>query len=144
MPYFVAPETDQLTLPSNSEYWVKIKRKAEYLDGEMATSSMIKFSQANVPSNGHKPTAEEVANSVLSEAEISGYNCTLIARMVVEWNLTDEKGAVVPINPISVGHMAPEDGEFLAEEASKRRGGRTEQEQRNFQKQSGRRSTATK
>lgn len=138
MGYFKPPETDQLVLPSNSEFWVRMKRRAEFSDGEAAKGSMIKFSTPEP--NGHTPTA----NDVLTQTEITAYNTVLISRMVTEWNLTDDKEQVQPITLATIGRLDPDDGDFLAEEAMKRRGGRTEKDQANFPKPSGRRSTGTR
>lgn len=138
MGYLSSPETDRLPLPSNNEYFVLMKRKATFGDGEAAKGSMIKISQA--APNGHTPTAADM----VTEAEISAYNTVLISRLVVEWNITDQAERVVPITPAMVELLEPEDGDFLAAEAMKRLGRRPESEQAPFGKRSGRRSTGTK
>lgn len=135
MGYLTAPETDHLALPSNGEYWVKMKRKATFGDGEAAKGAMIKISQAQP--NGH-------AGDVVTEAEVSAYNTVLISRLVVEWNLTDQFEKVIPITPAMVELLDSEDGDFLAAEATKRLGRRPEAEQAPFGKRSGRSSTGTK
>src|SRR5207249_1926081 len=112
--------------------------KATFGDGEAAKSSMIKISR--VAPNGHAPKATDV----VTEAEISAYNTVLISRLVVEWNITDQAEKVIPITPAMVELLEPEDGDFLAAEATKRLGRRPEEEEVPFGKRSGRRSTGTK
>ncbi len=138
MPYLSAPETDQLHLPSNGEYWVKMKRKATFGDEEAAKGSMIKISSTQ--SNGSAPTAKDV----ISQTEIAAYSVMLISRLVVEWNLTDQNEKVLAITPDNVGLLDSQDGTFLDEHAMKRIGRRPEEEQAPFVKRSGRRSTGTK
>lgn len=137
MSYQKDPETDQLHLPSDGQWWVKMKRKATFGDEEAAKGSMIKISAA-VP-NGHQPTKEDV----ISQTEVAAFSVMLISRLVVEWNLTDQKEAILPITPANVALLDAEDGNFLDDEAMKRIGRRPAAEQPPFKKPSGQRSTGT-
>src|SRR6266571_8968234 len=99
MPYLSAAETDQLSLPSNAEFWVKMKRRASYGDGEAAKGAIVKISRtAPVAKNGRQAQA----GAVVTEAEVSAYNTMLTSRVVVEWNLTDSTDHVMAITPENV------------------------------------------
>jgi hypothetical protein len=134
MPYIKQLELDQLPLPSDEAYWVKMKRKASYGDVLAAQSAMLQVTQGT---NGS-------AGQVLTEMEWGAYLSTLTIRLLTEWNLTDASEAVLPITEASLESLQPEDGEFLAAEAQKRLGRRPTTEQIPFGKRSGRRSTNTR
>jgi hypothetical protein len=141
MGYLKTPESDQLTLPSDPAYWVRMKRRASWGDSSAAQSAMVKVSPAALPANGNgaDPTAE-----ILNEVELAAYLHTLVARSLVEWNITDDQERPVPINVKTVALLDPQDGDFLALEAQKRLGGRSAAQQGPFKKPSGRQSTAIK
>jgi hypothetical protein len=149
MGYLKAVETDELRLPSDQAYWVRMKGRAAYGDSSAAQAAMIHTSLTGIAAansqNGNKQLDEaETSAQVLSESETDAYMQKLVARLVVEWNLTDAQDRPLPISAASVALLNPEDGEFLALEAEKRRGGRPAAQQGPFAKRSGRRSTATK
>jgi hypothetical protein len=140
MGYLKTPETDQLTLPSDSAYWVRIKKRASWGDSSAAQSAMVKLAPAPSPVNGNGSAAMEMLN----EVELSAYLHTLVARLVVDWNLTDEQERPLPITLQTVSQLAPEDGDFLALEAQKRLGGRPAAQQAPFGNISGPPSTASR
>src|SRR5437899_1577801 len=97
MGYLKIVESEQLSLPSNPDYWVKMKSKASYADTSAAQAAMLKIvpegrkvEVALKQGNGAIPPGV-TSESVLTEIEMDAYLHTLIARMVIEWNLTDEK-----------------------------------------------------
>lgn len=134
MPYIKAGtgETDRLTLPSDGEFWVAMKRRATYGDQLAAQASVVKLE-----SNGNGTVATE------PNLDTSAYVRTLVSRLVVDWNLDDEQGQKLPISPETVEMLDPRDGDFLASEANKRVGERTDDKQGPFGNISGLPSTAT-
>ena len=135
MGYLKVAEADQLSLPSDPTYWVRMKRLASWGDSSAAQGAMVKVAPGG---NGHKEA------EVLTEMELAAYLHTLVARMIVEWNLTDDQDRPLPISVQTVALIDPQDGDFLALEAQKRLGGRPAAQQTPFAKPSGRHSTDTK
>lgn len=115
MPYFRVVEYDQLTLPTNKDYWVKMKKRGEYGDRRAAQDKMITMQVTD-----GEVVAESPDGTVLTRSEVGTYNTTLIQRMIVEWNLDGPDGQVQPITPENIDKLDPEDGDFLAAEAAKR------------------------
>lgn len=107
MPTYLKPtETDTLHLPSDSAFEVRMKALATFGDTNAAQSAMLKIDSAN-------PGA-------ISEMEWGAYVKALTVSMIVEWNLTDDNGAPLPITGANLDDLKPEDGQFLATEAHKR------------------------
>lgn len=133
MPYLksTAVETDRLTLPSNGEYYVLMKKRAEYGDSLAAQSAMVK-----IETNGN-------GQAKVSEPDSAASVRTLVSRLIVDWNLDDENGQKLPITPEMVDKLDPQDGNFLAEEANKRVGERPDEKAIPFVNTSGRLSTGT-
>lgn len=107
MPYLKAAEVDELTLPSNPTYIVKMKRRASFGDQRAAQSAMLKI-------NGQ--------TGQVSDPEWAAYVGALLPRLIVEWNLTDENDNPLIVSPSSIDLLDPEDGQFLTIEATKRTG----------------------
>ena len=105
MPYQKPVEIETLTLPSNSDYFVKIRSRIKWGGVSRAQSAMLKV---------------DINSPELSDIEMGAYNNALIASAIVEWNVTDETDKVLPVSPESVEELAPEDGQFLLNEVSKR------------------------
>jgi hypothetical protein len=148
MGYLKTADNDPLPLPTAPEFVVYMKRRATWGDTSAAQAAMIHEGMVSSATrsqamNGAAPDEAAQVAEVISEAETDAYMQTLVARMVVSWNLTDEHGQPLPISRATVGLLEPEDGEFLAGEAQKRRGGRPAEQQGPFKRPSGRRSTAT-
>jgi hypothetical protein len=125
-------ETDQLTLPSAPDYFVVMKRRATYGDQLKAQAAVV--SVEDIQPGMATPTAD---------VDTAAYVRTLISRLVVEWNLTDEADRPLPITTENIERLDPEDGSFLADEANKRVGKRAKDDQGPFGNGSGPRSTAT-
>lgn len=134
MSYLKQAETDQLTLPSDPAYWVKLKTKATYGDILAAQSAMLQITQGSNGSSGQ----------ITTEMEWAAYMRILSLRMITEWNLTDAQNQVLPLSEASLDLLDPEDGNFLATEVQKRSGRREPAQQIPFVKRSARRSTATR
>lgn len=105
MAYLKTPETDTLTLPSDSAYSVVMKRRATFGDQRAAQSAMVQFS-VDDPGN--------------PSAEVGPYIQTLLLRLIVSWNLTDANDHPLPITAEALDEIDPVDGQFLAAEAGKR------------------------
>jgi hypothetical protein len=128
-------DTDKLRLPSDpdGEFYALMKKRAAYGDQLAAQSAVVQV-LADSGQNGQPVTPD---------VDTAAYARTLITRLVVEWNLTDEAEQPLPITIENVERLYPEDGEFLATEAAKRVGQRTAEKQLPFKNGSGRPSTAT-
>ncbi len=100
-----------------------MKQRASYGDIEAARSAMVKL-QA------------DALGQVNTEMEWARYIEALIISMVVDWNLTDEKDAPLPLTTESLKRLDPRDGDFLVLEAQKRSQGRPEVQERPFEKPS--------
>jgi len=139
MGYLKPSETDQLFLPSNppeepEKFWVRMKKKAEYGDSRAAQNAMMRVNQG---SNGR-------SGQMVTEFEVGAFIGTLTVQLLTEWNLTDENDRVLPITVDNLDRLADEDGEFLSDEAQKRKAGRAAEQQAPFERPSGRPSTATR
>ena len=73
---------------------------------------------------------------VLTESESQAYFSTLLERMIVEWNLDDEQGRILPITRETLDELEAEDGDFLVKEAQARLKGRPPAEEGPFEKPS--------
>ena len=104
--YLQPVETDLLTLPSSSEFTVRMKRVASYGDQLAAQSAMLQVDQG--------------VTGTITKMEWAAYIRALTVRLITEWNLSDENGGPMPISASSLDRLRPEDGDFLAAEAQKR------------------------
>ena len=134
MGYLRPAETDLLHLPSNPEFWVRMKKRAEYGDTRAAQNAMMQVSQG---SNG-------TSGLVTTDFEVGAFIGTLTVRLITEWNLTDEHDQPLPRTIASLDLLDDEDGEFLSDEAQKRKGARAAEKQAPFEKPSGQPSTGTR
>ena len=107
MAYLNTPEVDELQLPSDPAFVVKMKRRASFGDQRHAQSAMLRI-------NGQ--------TGQVSDPEWGAYIGALLPRLIVEWNLTDENDQPLPITATSIDQLDPEDGRFLTVEATKRTG----------------------
>jgi hypothetical protein len=114
-------ETDTLTLPSDPQYTVTIKRKASFGDQRAAQSAMLKV---------------DGATGALSDPEWGAYIGSLMTRLIVNWNITDESDQPLPITLENIDKLEPADGQFLFTEASKRAALRGDAQERPFEKPS--------
>jgi hypothetical protein len=124
-------ETDRLELPSDPQFYVLMKVRPSYGDKLAAQSATVTMQTGP---NGASATAE---------VNTAAYVRTLITRLVVEWNLTDADEQPLPITVDMIERLHPEDGDFLATEATKRVGERDEVQAGPFRNGSGPPSTAT-
>jgi len=126
MPYQKKVESDQLFLPSSSEFWVRMKRRASYGDRMAAQDAMLSVARDDELNNEGTMTSTGVViatgEGYVSKAELSTYTAELIVRLVLEWNITDENDQVLPITRTTI--LAPwfdaTDGDFLGNEATAR------------------------
>jgi hypothetical protein len=105
LPYQKPVDIVTLNLPSDPEYFVKIKGRIKWGGVSKAQTAMLKV---------------DINSPELTDVEMGAYNNALIAAAIVEWNVTDEADAVLPITPESVEELEPEDGQFLLTEVTKR------------------------
>lgn len=134
MGYLKKTETDKLPLPSNSEFFVVMKRRGRYggiLEGQ---SALLNVTQSE----------DGAPEGAVSKAEAGAFIKTVIRDLIVEWNLTDEQDQPLPITTESIEQLDSADGLFLAQEAEIRQGRRSKEKEGPFEKRSGRGSTATK
>jgi hypothetical protein len=138
MPYLKAAEVERLTLPSDPEYWVELKCTATYADRKAAQTAMLEMAPVDVanltPDEARLVTNVDQASGrgVLTRVQVAAYDATLLLRLLVRWNLTDENGQELPITQDSINRLAGEDGEFLEIEARKRLRGRTQEQEGPF------------
>jgi hypothetical protein len=126
-----AQETDQLTLPSDSDYYVVMKRRAAYGDQLAAQAAVVQVDTDNL--GGGLNTQASV--------DSGAYVRVLLTRLIVDWNLTDENEQPLPRTLENIERLDPEDGAFLADEANKRVGSRSKEQQVPFKNGSGPPST---
>jgi hypothetical protein len=107
MPGYIKPtEIDTLQLPSDAAFEIHMKRTATHGDLTAARSAMLKV--------------ENTAAGVITHGEWGAYIHTLVRRLIVNWNLTDESGQPLPITEANLENLKADDGDFLATEAQKR------------------------
>jgi hypothetical protein len=128
LPYIKPIETDEVALPSDPAYKVRLKKRATYGDQLAAQSAMLKL---------------DPANPGVNQMEWSAYIQALSVSLIVEWNLTDENDNPLPITGASLARLSSEDGQFLAAEATKRAATRGVEQERPFEKPSSTPSPAT-
>lgn len=88
--------TEKVTLPSNSAYWVELRKCLSRAQLQQAEALL---SQATVDMNG-KGTVKP---------DIIAYRNTMMLYSLASWNLDDEAGNVLPINPSTVGILSGPD-----------------------------------
>lgn len=92
MGYFKdAREKKRVTLPSDPKYWVEI-----YTDFQWGQSKQA----LTVNENGN-------IDMIISADK-------LLNMIIVDWNLTDEKGEKVPVNPENIDRLQPGDALHLS------------------------------
>jgi hypothetical protein len=126
--------TDRLVLPSDPEAWVDMKRRASYGDKAAAQDSMMKISHVDASKlNGKRREQamidQQSGRAMVTDFETMAYMMTLLQRLIVAWNYTDELGHALPINRANLELLDGEDGEFLQTEARGRIGGRSTDQQ---------------
>lgn len=82
-------ERKQLKLPSDENYWVKVTTDLRY--GER--KHVVAFQEGGV----------DITQSVDN----------LMKTLIVEWNLDDEQGEVLPITPENIDRLTEEDAAFI-------------------------------
>lgn len=138
-------DLEEIKLPSNPDYWVRVKRRGRFADEEFASKALAASMSSVIGGmvrgqNGNVVNQSQVQAQLAtaaSEADMNVYNHALMCRLIIEWNLTDEAGNVVPVNDFWIGELDPADGQFLLTEIRRRMGQRSPDEQRNFPKPSG-------
>jgi hypothetical protein len=129
MPQLKSSGTDRLILPSDPEAWVEMKSKASWGDKTAAQNAMMKISQVDLaqvdPAKAHLIEADmESGRGVLTEIETGAFFGTLLERLIVAWNFTDENDHPLPVSIENLEMLEAEDGDFLMAEARKRLGQR--------------------
>jgi len=132
MPQLRGPGVDRLVLPSDPQAWVDMKLRASYGDRTAAQEAMVNVSVRQAGANGRSQgrrnqmvTIDQGSGQqLLTEFETQAYFLTLLQRLIVDWNFTDEFGAPLPINRANLELLDAEDGDFLEAEAKARIGGR--------------------
>jgi hypothetical protein len=126
MPYQKPVETDQLFMPSSPEFWVRMKKRASHGDRAAAQDAMLSVARDDELEHDGTMTGKGVViatgQGYVSKAELSTYTAALICRLVLEWNFTDDKDEILPITieTILAPWFDPDDGDLLAEEATRR------------------------
>lgn len=118
MGYVKPVETDQINLPSDNQYWVRLKRVATFGDQLAAQSAMLKM---------------DSSAGTVSQMEWRAYLEALSVSMIVEWNLTDEDERPLPINAENLGRLSADDGQFLANAVTERAKTRGVERERPFE-----------
>lgn len=142
MPYKKRGAPSRLNLPSDPDYWVVMKARPSFGDKSAAQSAMVDITQVadekTVPKAKRKKLVVDKATGagVLTEVETQAYFSTLLSRLIIEWNLTDERDKVLPITVEAIDELEPEDGDFLVKEAQERLKGRPVTEEGPFEKPS--------
>lgn len=136
MGYYKPAATDLLKLPTNPDYWVQMKRRATWGDDQAANAAMVNMS-IEITGNGSAPAP-------ISEMELAAHGRTLVRRLVVEWNLTDENDKPVAITDEALDLLEAEDGQFLLAEAQKRLKVRPKEQESPFETRSSQGSGGTR
>jgi hypothetical protein len=118
MPYLRPVQSDEIALPSDPTYKVRLKKRATYGDQLAAQSAMLKM--------------ENGASGVISQMEWGAYIQALTLSMILEWNLTDENDLPLPISAASLEKLSAEDGQFLAAAVTERAKTRAVEQERPF------------
>jgi hypothetical protein len=132
MSYTQKEKTDKLELPSNKAYWVELKAKTNYGDSLEGSSDFLNM----------EPNLE--TGEVKTKLDLASYTKYRILTCIVDWNLDDEEGNVLPLSVESINLLDGVDGKFLAKEAEARLGERPEKKEVPFEKGSGNVSTRAK
>lgn len=109
MGYLKTIPIDELTLPSNPEFKVRMRARASYGISKAAQSAMIQM-DGSLDHSGRAVT----------KAEWGAYINVLLLGLIVDWNLTDADENPLPLTTENIDRLDPADGQFLAEEANKR------------------------
>lgn len=135
MPYVKPQDTDLLKLPSDPDYWVRMRKHIGWSTRIDSQDSMLRLTvsssgedeeerpnraarrQSKKNGNG---AAAPATQQVVGRSEWAAYIKTLIIGCITEWNLTDENDVLLPIAEESLAYLEDEDGEFLSDEAQKR------------------------
>jgi hypothetical protein len=123
--YFVSA-TDTLTLPSNADFNVTVKRRIKGGDHSDAMRLALEAADSSIPSR------------------MQTFGRSLLGVAIISWNLTDENEQPVPVSDQAIGELERVDYEFLSAEVGKRAALRTEEAEAPFVSGSGSTSKATK
>lgn len=130
MPYKKPVVPEKLTLPSDPAYWVRWKPALTY--GELKTVTFAAARPAG-PSTTPSSIEEDFDRGAVSDGMLCAH--------ILEWNLDDEQGNILPINAESLSILDEVDANFLSGKMAERLQGR-EEERKNSQNSSGPSSTA--
>lgn len=111
MGYLKPQDTDLHKLPSNPEYWVRLRLRAPWGVHNVSHSAMLNVTATSGENNGNgEPNAK-----VITKAEWSAYIQALVRGFITEWNLTDENDKPLPITDASLELLDEDDGAFLSD-----------------------------
>ena len=120
MAYF-SKTTERITLPSNPDYWVEIRKRLTHAD-QMACNEAINEFLAEM-------AGQEV--SIRGKLHITADEPILLSRMIVAWNLDDESGKVLPINTETVKELSITDSDAIIRRIRELNPRRTAEERKN-------------
>lgn len=125
MPGFLSQYTDIERIDLGGGYWVDIKK---YLTSADASAAQRALTRPKVRSK-----IGEKSSELEGDTDIAAYHEEMVLRSVVEWNLDDENGKVLPMNRETyrklpqavvnklvqrIGELQGEGGERSSEEAN--------------------------
>lgn len=125
MPYKKPVTPEKLILPSDPEYWVVWKPSLTY--GEL---KRVTLQAARPASQSTTPTMSE------DDFDRGAISDGMLCAHILEWNLDDEHGHVLPINSESLAILDEEDANFLSTKMAERMQAR-EEERKNSSNSSG-------
>jgi hypothetical protein len=114
--------TEKLTLPTNSTYWVELRK---CLSRQQLGDAERLLTQATV----------DMAGNGTVKPDVTSYRTTMVTFAIASWNLDDEAGAVLPVNPTTVGVLAGPDFDAIYKRVDELNSGMDEQEQVRFPEQ---------
>ncbi len=117
MPYIKPTESDEISLPSDPAYKIRLKKRSTFGDQLAVQRAMSKIEGGAVVG--------------IDGGWVDGLHSLAVA-MIVSWNLTDENDQPLPITPASLALLSPEDGAFLIAEVTKRSQTRAVEQERPF------------
>ncbi len=124
MSYFDVP-TETIVLPSDAQYWVKIKVWLTRAEKNRAQQALM---QAALHAGLNRQSVQNLVD-ITGSVHIGADEPILLAAAIVEWNLTDAQGAPLPINEQTVMQLRDADAAAILERIKELNAPRTPEEQ---------------
>lgn len=114
--FFVSGETVEIAIDEG--YWVRIKKHFSAADYDALINSMIEFEVAPMNREQRRQLKKDGMEAPVTQ-KLRNNTVDLLAIAIVDWNLTDGSGTVLPVTRENVAKLDADVSSFLEMEVNK-------------------------